>query len=1272
MKKKVIAMLIATMACTAAFGFSSCNLIQSGGNSSSSSSTIDSSRDSSIDSSTIDSSTDSGNSDDSSSETPTIHTHVYGEVSYAWNEANTACTATRVCSSCDADTDGHTQTATATITSSVTQNKTCTLPELTKYTATFTEDWAETQTKENVETAAATGHSPSSDWTKDENGHWHVCTNDDCNEKADESKHTDVTITDGVCDVCGFASNNLITATVAALVGDGTNDRVDVRLTLAKNAGSDVFKAIVKGMENAKDGSVNLTIGGVETIPEEAFKSCYALGGVTLDEGVKKIGKNAFRGVRYMTSLIIGDDVTDIGEYAFSECYGLVDVTFGEKVENIGKSAFDSANKVESVVLPDSVKTLGSYTFGYCSSLTEIVLSKNIATIPTNVFYGTAIKSLTVPDGVTTLEDQAFGTCYKLESIVIPDSVTSIGENLFFTDTALKSVTFGKGITQLGGNLFYACSSLTEITFLSPITEVAGNTFYDEKAYVTELNLATANVTLNLAKGQKVLEQNNDGKWVATTTEFTGGTTFCGSTFKEVALYSAKIDATNMGLNDLQTKLTTLVAEGETRFSLTLAKDADDNTFMVIASGLANAVDGSINLTINGAETISEYSFYGCTALRSLVLSDSVENIGECAFYGCTSLTTLTIGGGVTSMESNAFRNCSALENLTIEEGVKVIGRSAFFGCSAIESVTIPDSVTTIVDSAFYNCTSLKTLTIGSGVTSMGNGAFHSCSALETLTIKEGLKVIGDYAFCDCTAIESVTIPDGMTTIGESAFYGCTALKTLTVGGVEEIGWRAFGECEKLETLTLKEGVKRIGDSVFQHCTSLKSVAIPDSVTSIGMHTFYQCTSLTTLTIGSGVEKIGEEAFYECTSLTTLTLKNGIKEIGYCAFRKCSALTSVTIPDSVTKIGEGAFSMCSNMTEMTIGAGVNELEGIVSDTSALVCLTFRAPITKAHHLLFDNINTENITLTLAKGQKILARNSGSTTYEATGELFTDGTTFCDKTFKAIVVPVEIDATEMSASDLQSELTAVINGGETALRIKLSSAADHDMFAAIRNGLKNSAAEDGTIYLIIEGVTSIPENFLGFYEDDNKNEVPAVDKLYGISLPDVTTIGAGAFVACKKLETVSAPKLTTIGDGGFSTCSSLKTIDLSCVITVGDFAFTSCGALATVNMPVATSIGEYAFSWSGLQSGTFGSLTKISAAMFMNCDELTDLAFGKAITSIESANWCELASTSQTTLTLAYGQDQITFENSDLNLNPDRNRFGDYTFKEIIISSAEEM
>lgn len=163
-----------------------------------------------------------------------------------------------------------------------------------------------------------------------------------------------------------------------------------------------------------------------------------------------------------------------------------------------------------------------------------------------------------------------------------------------------------------------------------------------------------------------------------------------------------------------------------------------------------------------------------------------------------------------------------------------------------------------------------------------------------------------------------------------------------------------------------------------------------------------------------------------------------------------------------------------------------------------------------------------------------------------------------------------------------------------------------MFAAIRNGLKNSAAEDGTIYLIIEGVTSIPENFLGFYEDDNKNEVPAVDKLYGISLPDVTTIG------------------------------------------------------------------EYAFSWSGLQSGTFGSLTKISAAMFMNCEELTDLTFGKVITSIESSNWCELASTSQTTLTLAYGQDQITFENSDLNLNPDRNRFGDYTFKEIIIFSAEEM
>ena len=76
--------------------------------------------------------------------------HSYGAVTYTWNANNSACTATHSCAC------GHSETATATVTSK-TDAPSCTEVGTVTYTATFTEDWAETQTKA-VAGGAATGH----------------------------------------------------------------------------------------------------------------------------------------------------------------------------------------------------------------------------------------------------------------------------------------------------------------------------------------------------------------------------------------------------------------------------------------------------------------------------------------------------------------------------------------------------------------------------------------------------------------------------------------------------------------------------------------------------------------------------------------------------------------------------------------------------------------------------------------------------------------------------------------------------------------------------------------------------------------------------------------------------------------------------------------------------------------------------------------------------------------------------------------------------------
>lgn len=102
----------------------------------------------------------------------------------------------------------------------------------------------------------------------------------------------------------------------------------------------------------------------------------------------------------------------------------------------------------------------------------------------------------------------------------------------------------------------------------------------------------------------------------------------------------------------------------------------------VVATNWVSLADHIVPLIVGD---IGVEEFADCTSLKSVAFSDNglCTNIGDCAFYGCTALESIDIPDSVTDIGMGAFERCSALENVTIGKNVTNIGASAFNKCSS-------------------------------------------------------------------------------------------------------------------------------------------------------------------------------------------------------------------------------------------------------------------------------------------------------------------------------------------------------------------------------------------------------------------------------------------------------------------------------------------------------------------------------------------------------------------------------------------------------------
>ena len=201
-------------------------------------------------------------------------------------------------------------------------------------------------------------------------------------------------------------------------------------------------------------------------------------------------------------TIVIQNDITNIGSYAFINC------------ENIN-----------SVVVPESVISIGDWAFIYCSRLDSISVHNNLKKVGMNAFYGTkwyenqpngavyignillrykgemvstrqyAVidnpdgswglegytprnDTLYIREGTTIIAANAFLRNYDIGAVFIPNSVRIIEQGAFRECFNLRLVRFGEGVEEIEEAAFSAIGIRDTLVLGNKIKSIGNVAFF--------------------------------------------------------------------------------------------------------------------------------------------------------------------------------------------------------------------------------------------------------------------------------------------------------------------------------------------------------------------------------------------------------------------------------------------------------------------------------------------------------------------------------------------------------------------------------------------------------------------------------------------------------------------------------------------------------------------------------------------------------------------------------------------------------------------------
>ena len=576
---------------------------------------------------------------------------------------------------------------------------------------------------------------------------------------------------------------------------------------------------------------------------EESPASYTHIESIIIEEGITRIGDNAFLGCIYLKNVAIPDSVTSIGDTAFYYCRSLTNIEIPASVTSIGFATFSECDSLNNITVALDNEYYVNDEYGVLFSKDKSILIQ----YP----IGNQRTYYDIPNGVSEIATAAFFMGVNLVTVFIPSTVSYISEMAFYGCDYIENICYSD--TEEQWNAIEICEDNDSLFNAN----IEFNYFEHSHEYIAE-------TTKEPICGEEI--------------EITYTCTTCGRSYIEYIPKTHHKDDDNNGY-------------------------CDNCNLEATESGL---IGDNINwgifgdqLLINGSGMMTESIYHTFNSpfkennnIKSLIIGEDITSIGYRAFYNCQNLEEIIIPDSIMFIGSGAFYATAYYNNSdNWKDGVLYIGKHLI---KAKDSFFLPDfyrikgGTLTIADDAFGG-TSLTNITIPDSVISIGIGAFSE-SELANIALPDNITFISDGLFFGCENLNEITIPESVTDIGRGAFAysGLTDIKlTDSITSISEI---SFYGCENLTEVLIPNSVTSIYYGAFAK-SGLTDITLSDSLISIGGATFWGCEALENIVIPSSVITIGGEI----SDISELMFPNLFDNMDDGVFSDCSKLKTISV-----------------------------------------------------------------------------------------------------------------------------------------------------------------------------------------------------------------------------------------------------------------------------------------------------------------------------------------------------------------------------------------